>query len=262
MTQGEGFPPRILGGTGLMVGPLGVSASYGMPAKAVEMAFEQGMNYLYWGSIRRNGFAEGVRNLRAHRDRMVVVLQSFSPIGLFVERALHTGLKALGLEYADVLLLGYWNGRPPARIYDTCRRLQEQGRVKFVGVSSHKRTLFPKLLEDPIDIFHLRYNAGHRGAERDIFPKLPAGGGPGIASYTATSWKRLLNPKRTPRGERTPSAGDCYRFVLSNPAVHVCMTGAADEEQTRHALDALRKGPMSEEELAWMRRVGDILRGR
>jgi hypothetical protein len=35
--------PTTLGRTGLKVGRLGVSASYGIPATAVEMAFERGM---------------------------------------------------------------------------------------------------------------------------------------------------------------------------------------------------------------------------
>jgi len=42
------FEPRILGRTRLRVGPLGVAASYGVPASAVERAFHHGVNYLYW----------------------------------------------------------------------------------------------------------------------------------------------------------------------------------------------------------------------
>ena len=78
-------------------------------------------------------------------------------------------------------------------------------------------------------------------------------------AFTATSWKQLLNPKRIPPGERVPTATDCYRFVLSNPAVDVCMTGPANEAQADDALRAIDLGPMSEEELAWMRRVGDFI---
>ena len=62
-----------------------------------------------------------------------------------------------------------------------------------------------------------------------------------------------------PPGERVPSATDCYRFVLSNPAIHVCMTGPANEAHAAEALRAIELGPMNEEELAWMRRVGDYI---
>ncbi len=61
----------VLGRTGVEVGRLGISASYGMPA-AVEYAFERGVNCIYWGSLPRKAFAEGVRNLKRERERMVL----------------------------------------------------------------------------------------------------------------------------------------------------------------------------------------------
>jgi aryl-alcohol dehydrogenase-like predicted oxidoreductase len=104
---------------------------------------------------------------------------------------------------------------------------------------------------------HVRYNAVHTGAEREVFPHLPAERNrPGMVAFTATSWRQLLDPQRVPSGEKVPTAVDCYRFVLSNPAVDVCMTGPSTEEQAAEALKALDLGPMSEAELAWMRRVG------
>jgi predicted aldo/keto reductase-like oxidoreductase len=82
-----------------------------------------------------------------------------------------------------------------------------------------------------------------------------------MVAYTATSWRQLLNPNKTPPGERVPTAGDCYRFVLSRSEVDVCMTGPADAAQMQEALGALRQGPMSEDELEWMRRVGAWIHG-
>ena len=52
------FDRALLGRTGLPVGRLGISASYGVPTAAVEEAFERGVNYLYWGSIRRDAFGD------------------------------------------------------------------------------------------------------------------------------------------------------------------------------------------------------------
>jgi aryl-alcohol dehydrogenase-like predicted oxidoreductase len=102
----------------------------------------------------------------------------------------------------------------------------------------------------------------HAGAERDVFPHLPQEKPPGIVAFTATSWKQLLDPRRVPDGERVPTAADCYRFVLSNPAVHVCMTGPAKSEHVDQAIRALAQGPMSGDELAWMRRVGQAIYGK
>ena len=146
------------------------------------------------------------------------------------------------------------------RIRAACQRLREQGLVRHIALSTHNRPLVAQLAHDAdIEIFHVRYNAVHPGAERDIFPHLPPENPPGLVSFTATSWKQLLNPRRVPSGERVPTAADCYRFVLSNPSVDVCLTGPKTQEHVEEAIRAVAQGPMAEEELAWMRRVGQAI---
>jgi len=252
---------RILGGTGLEVGRLGMAASYGVPVKSVEQAFERGVNYLYWGSFRRGPFGQALRNLKPQRDRMVLVLQSYSRVAALMAPRVEIALSRLGFEYADVLLLGLWNHKLPQRILDAGRRLRERGLIRHIGISTHHRPLVSSISDDAdVGIVHVRYNAVHPGAEREVFPLLAGNGNrPGMVAFTATSRRQLLDAKRVPPGERVPTATDCYRFVLSNPAVDVCMTGPANEAQAAEALRALELGPMSAEELAWMRRVGDFI---
>jgi aryl-alcohol dehydrogenase-like predicted oxidoreductase len=242
----------------LRVGPLGVAASYGVPAAAVESAFERGVNYMYWGSRRSPRFADALRHLSRQRERMVLVLQSYSRVAALLDWSIERGLRALRFDYADVLLLGLWNRQVPERILDVARALQRRGLVRHLAVSSHNRPLVPTLAVGcDFDVLHFRYNAAHPGAELDIFPRLSAANAPGMVAYTATSWGRLLDPKKVPRGERVPTGADCYRFVLTRPEVNVCLTGPADSAQMEEALRAVELGPMSDEELAWMRRVGD-----
>jgi aryl-alcohol dehydrogenase-like predicted oxidoreductase len=233
--------PRALGRTGLMVGRLGVAAAYGAPAAAFEEAFERGCNYFYWGSLRR--------------ARIPALME------IFCERA----LKSLNLEAADVFLLGWHNRRPPARLLARALALKDKGRFRFLGLSGHNRRLFPELArEGSFDIFHVRYNAAHRGAETEVFPaleNLPPAARPGLVSYTATRWGQLLQQKHMPPGEAAPVASDCYRFALSHPAVDVCLTGPKNLAQMREALRTLDLGPLNEAELIRLRRVGDHLRG-
>lgn len=248
---------RTLGRSGLDVGRLGVAASYGVPAAAIEEAFEHGVNYLYWGSRRTAEFARALRNLARHRERMVLVLQSYSRVAGLVGWSLERALRTLGMEYADVLLLGMWRRRPPPRIMDACRSLRERGLVRRLAMSTHNRPAVAQLASDPdLEIFHVRYNAVHRGAEREVFNMLPDERPPGVVSFTATCWGQLLKSRRIPGGERVPTAGDCYRFVLAQPAVDVCLAGPADAAQMREAVDAARRGPLPPDELEWMRRVG------
>ncbi len=65
-----------------------------------------------------------------------------------------------------------------------------------------------------------------------------------------------------PKDERVPTATDCYRYVLTRPEVDVCMTGPSNAARMNEAFEALRRGPMTEDELAWMRRVGRAVTGK
>ncbi|MCC6858721.1 MAG: hypothetical protein IT158_09175 [Bryobacterales bacterium] len=253
---------RILGRTGLRAGRLGISASYGVPTEAVEHAVAGGVNYLYWGSRRTEAFARALRNLAPQRDRLILVIQSYSPFGSLIGPSLERALRALRFDHADILLLGMWNRPVPERVVDACRRLRARGLVRFLALSTHQRPLVPRMIASDFDLFHLRYNAVHRGAERDVFPHLPRGNRPGIVSFTATSWRQLLHHRRMPPDERVPTATDAYRFVLSEPAVDVCLTGPGSMAHVEQALEALRRGPMAPEELDWMRRVGAAIYGR
>lgn len=264
------FDQRVLGRTGLQVGRLGISASYGVPAEAVERAFERGVNYLYWGSRRTAAFGEALKRLRPKRDKFVLVIQSYTRAAGLMAWSLERALRSLNFDHADVLLLGMWNKPVAPKILDAARQLKQRGLVRFLGVSTHHRPLVPKIAAaNDFDIVHFRYNAAHPGAEKDIFPDLPAANRPGMVAFTPTSWGQLLGSApfymrahSLPKGERAPTATDCYRFVLSRPEVDVCMTGPSNAARMEEAFEALRRGPMTEAELEWMRRVGRAVAGK
>jgi aryl-alcohol dehydrogenase-like predicted oxidoreductase len=72
----------------------------------------------------------------------------------------------------------------------------------------------------------------------------------------------LVKSKRIPAVEKRPTAGDCYRFVITNPSVDVVITGPSNAEQLKQNLDEVKKGPLNEDELQWMYRIGDYVYGR
>lgn len=263
------FEEKIeLGSTGLKVGRLGIGSGYWAPATAIEEAFECGCNYLTWGTFIK-GFSphmrEALRNIRGkgERDRLVLSMFSYAHQSLLTEHFLVKGLKSVGMDYADVLILGFFPKPPSQRIIDGALRLRDKGLIRFIGVSGHNRKLFPQIQNAGIfDVFHVRYNAAHRGAETQIFPMMKKEKRPGIVNFTSTSMGRLLKQKRMPEGERAPTAVECYRFVLSHPSVDVCMSGARTREEMRQNLKILEQEPMKEEELRRMWRIGDSLRGK
>ena len=252
-----------LGRTGLEVGRLGISSSFMPPAYAFEEAFEKGCNYFTWGTFikgRSTAMKRAIQQIaaRGKRENLVLAMYTYAHNRLLTDLFLKKGLKALGTDYTDVLLLGYYNKMPSRRTLDGALELKEKGLVRFLGISSHTRSLFPILAREGIfDVFHIRYNAAHRGAETDIFPKLDLDNRPGIVSFTATRWKRLLSQKRMPPGETAPTAADCYRFALASPHIDVCMMGAATQQQMSENLKLLDQPTMTEQELARMRLIGD-----
>jgi aryl-alcohol dehydrogenase-like predicted oxidoreductase len=253
-----GFERVTLGRTGLEVSRLGVAASYGTDEAMVEEAVERGINYLWWGALRTKKMARGIRAVaRKDREDLVVVVHAISRKPTGISKLVDDALSQLGLDYIDVLLFAGHKRAPAPQLMEQVARLKEQGKLRFLALSTHQRPLIPKLEKDqPADIYHLRYNAAHVGAETEVFDHLPEEGGPGIVTFTSNRWGSLIDPARMPEGERPPSAADCYRFVLSHPRVHVACCGPANVEELRQNLECLERGPMSDEELERMRRIG------
>jgi len=142
-------------------------------------------------------------------------------------------------------------------------RLKEKGLVRFIGLSGHKRDLFPELRREGLfDVFHIRYSAVNSGAEVDAFPGLSGDDRPGVVAFTATAWGRLLSGRKMPAGDSPLRAADCYRFALSHPGVDVCMMGARSTDQVRENLRALDLGPLGADEMSRVRRIGDHVYGK
>jgi aryl-alcohol dehydrogenase-like predicted oxidoreductase len=113
--------------------------------------------------------------------------------------------------------------------------------------------------EGALDVLMLRYNAAHRGAEHDVFPYLK-NHNPGVINYTATRWTELTRrPRNWPNNAKVPDAGMAYRFVLTNPHVHVCLTAPRNERELRENIAAVEKGPLDEEEMSFMKKFGDAV---
>jgi aryl-alcohol dehydrogenase-like predicted oxidoreductase len=250
-----------LGKTGLKVGRLGWGASYNAPVKSYEEGFERGCNYFYW-LARRPNMKTALTNLcrQGKRDQLVISVQSYTRSPLLLERSLKKALKTLSLDHVDVFMLGYRNKFPSEKIMERILDLKKSGLCRFIGLSGHQRTLFPKLADQGLfDIYQVRYNAAHRGAETETFPYMKDNG---VISFTATRWGHLLKPGRIPKGEKPMTSSECYRFVLSNPNVHVCLSGPKNNEEMKAALKSLESPPLDVSEMERIRRIGDHVHKR
>lgn len=257
------FTTRVLGRVNKPVHRLGLALSFGLDARGFSAALERGLNYVFWGrgpKPLRELFREALR-----KDRERYVVATGPTLGYTrgsVRRSAERMLKILGTDYLDVLQL-YWLSRMSAwttGVVDELVKLRDEGKVRAIGTSIHDRPRAGKLAEQsPLDLLMIRYNAAHPGAEKDIFPHLAARQ-PSIVAYTATSWRRLL---RAPSGWTGPAmtAGDCYRFCLSNPSVDVVLTGPSSQQELEENLAAVERGPLTPDEEKWMRDYGRAVHG-
>lgn len=241
----------------------GISSSYGLDEAGIREAIDLGANYLFW-TRHMKPMCEVVRDV-VRRDRDRFVLATGPTFGYFpgaLRRSVEWALRETGSDYLDILQV-FWAGKMSAltpSVVDQMVRLREEGKVRAIGVSIHDRKRAGQLAaEGPLDFFMIRYNAAHPGAETDIFPYLPEKK-PVIAAYTATCWRKLLKP---PRGWLQPAAtaGDCFRFCLSNPHVDVVISAPKTAEQMRENMKALEAGPLTDDAMGRMRRLGQAVHG-
>jgi aryl-alcohol dehydrogenase-like predicted oxidoreductase len=260
----DDFLERQVPVLGKKVHRLGLAMNYGIDAGGMSAAIDHGVNYFFWTPFR-TGAVTPVLKAALARDREKYVVATGPTLGFFdggVRRGAEKLLKLLGTDYLDVFQL-FWVGVTSAITQGTLEalaRLKEEKKIRAIGVSIHDRARAGRLAEDsPIDLFMLRYNAAHPGAERDVFPHL-AKRHPAVTAYTATSWQKLLKrPKKWDGPAMTPA--DCYRFCLSNPNVDVTLCGPKTRAQLEENLTGLAKGPLSADEDAWMRRFGKAVHG-
>ncbi len=262
------FDPILLPKIDKTVLPMGIAGNYGLNSDDIRHAAERGANYWLYGA-RFGKVTEGIREvLKTDREAHVVAhLASLTTFGWQVRKQVEGVLKKLGTDYLDVFQLG-WLGtasRLTPAISDAVQQMKDEGKVRAFGISIHDRQRAGRLaLDSPLDLFMIRYNAKHPGAEQDIFPHLDARN-PALISYTALAWGQLIKPLKgldmppfpgmdSPLPALSPALA--YRFVLSDPHVHLVLTGPANRAQLDANLDSLEAGPLSDEEMAWVREYG------
>jgi len=239
------------------IGPLGDVCRLGLAtrgntrldADAVLEAVDRGVNYLNWCG-HPDGMREAVRSLGSRRGEVFVAVQLESRTAAAARRELRRLCAELNTDYLDVVTYYYvehpdeWreitSAGGAAEVVEAARH---DGRVRAIGLTSHQRPLAAAVAEGRLDLLMVRYNAAHRGAERDVFPVTAKSSTP-VVAFTCLRWGALLQPTPDdPSDFSPPSAVDCYRFTLAHPAVSVALMapdGVAELRQNLMLLDDWR----------------------
>ena len=252
---------------------MGIAGNYGIDSSDVEWDAEQGANYWVWGASFKKVTAGIKEVIRKSREKNVVALLGWGFFGRQIRQSVEKALRKLNTDYLDVFKLG-WLGRTSIYsqgVVDSLLKLKQEGKIKAIGTSIHDRQRAAQLaLDSELDLLMIRYNAKHTGAEEDIFPHLRKRN-PAIVSYTALAWQQLINPVKGIEVAPWPGSKEkakippltpelCYRFVLSNPHVHLVLTGPKNREQLMMNFRAMLQGSLTPEELNWIRQYGKLIR--
>ncbi len=269
------FSFRILPVIEKRVFRMGIAGNYGIDSSDVEWAAEQGANYWVWGASFKKVTAGIKEVIRKNREKNVVALLGWGFFGWQIRQSVEKALRKLNTDYLDVFKLG-WLGRTSIYsqgIVDSLLKLKQEGKVKAIGTSIHDRQRAGQLaLDSELDLLMIRYNAKHTGAEEDIFPYLKKRN-PAVISYTALAWQQLINPVKGIEMAPWPGSKEeakippltpelCYRFVLSNPHVHLVLTGPKNREHLMMNFKAMQQGTLTQEELNWIRQYGKLIKSK
>jgi aryl-alcohol dehydrogenase-like predicted oxidoreductase len=250
---------------GTPVYPVGLAGStFGLnepPIDVYRRGIERGINLFFWDPMFKN-MTEALKELPAEKRSSLFI---YGTIGFGgprqIRKALLKRLKMLNLEKLSGFTLGWVRSEFRVRqsIIHEMTDWKEKGLCDNIGLTAHRRVLAYKIYrKNKLDLFMLRYNAAHRGLERDFLDRLDPDNLPTVITYTTTRWRKLLHEPPGWKGA-IPRPGDLYRFSLSHPRVDAVLMSPGNIEELDSNLEILNEGPLKPDEMEFVRRFGDAV---
>jgi aryl-alcohol dehydrogenase-like predicted oxidoreductase len=245
---------------------LGLAAYPDQSPDCVQRAFEQGINFFFFYSPGQTHFIQELKLLvQQRRDRVIVASGSGSrtPAGLRAVR--RKILSAVNADTIDIFFAEYIHPGDdnttifgPGGVLDELQQWKSKGWIRLAGASSHDRKLAKELANDPrVDVLMHRFNMAHRKAGTEVFPTAIKTQTP-VVAFTATRWGTLLKP-HAKWADPPPTAADCYRYCLAQPAVQIVLTAPKSAIELDENLHVLKLPPMDHKSQAQWERFGDLV---
>jgi predicted aldo/keto reductase-like oxidoreductase len=247
---------------------LGLAAYPDQQEACARTAFRGGVNYFFFYSIGQQSVIRGLRPLlRRSREQIIVATGTGSRNRKGLDRVRRQLGRAVGLETLDVFFAEYVEAHANPReifgrdgVLAVLAEWKAAGLIRYAGATTHDRGLARRLIDSgQIDVLMLRFNMAHRKAADAVFPAARRAGVP-IIAFTATRWRTLL-AGHPDWDQPAPTATDCYRYCLSQPAVRIVLTAPSTTRQARESLTALATRPFGRRQTAAWNAYGDLVYG-
>jgi hypothetical protein len=246
--------------------------------EVVSAAFDAGVNFffvsadMHWPLYEntRRGLADLLARGGGVRDRVVVAGVCYPTQPEFCTAPFEELVAAVpGLNSLDVLLAGGaygWEFDRRLPVFEEHRRVGFLGN-RAVGATFHDRQAARAAVQvRQVDVAYLRYNPGHAGARRDVFPHLPARPRPLVFGFKSTFG--YVPPARMaefglPAADYwQPSITDHYRFALTPPEMDGLLIALRSPGEVAALGAALEHGPLTEEEEEYLMDVAGVAQGK
>jgi aryl-alcohol dehydrogenase-like predicted oxidoreductase len=245
---------------------LGLAAHPEQSPQCIQAAFNGGINYFFFYGPGHKEFIAGLRPLiKSHRNDVILASGSGSRTASGLRTARRKIFKAAGLEALDIFFAEYVNASDSEEaifgqdgVLDELQKWKAAGMIRYAGATAHDRQLAKRLAEDSrVDVLMHRFNMAHRKAADEVIPAARAARTP-VVAFTATRWGTLLKQQAGwPAGP--PSAADCYRFCLAQPAVRIVLTAPKSVAELNENISVLGLPPMNEEDCRRWHQFGDLI---
>jgi hypothetical protein len=246
-------------------------------AAVVPAAFDAGINFffvsadMHWPLYEqtRRGLVDLFARGGSVRDQVVVAGVCYPTQPEFCIAPFAELVEAVpGLKTIDVLLAGGaygWEFDRRLPVYEEHRRDVFLGN-RAIGASFHDRSAaLEAVRQRQVDIAYVRFNPGHAGARRDVFPQLPPHPRPLLFGFKSTFG--YAPPARMadfglPAAEYWhPAITDHYRFALTPPEMDGLLVSFREPSEVSALVEALALGPLTEEEESYLIDVADVASG-
>ena len=238
-TQGK-LTYRVLGKTGLKVTTVGYGCMITSDPTVIARAADMGINYFDTCRSYQGGQNERMVGAALGAKPKDIFLSSKcdtrTAAGILAE--LDTSLKELNTDHLDVWLLHNKNtvADIPDELVDAQRRAKQQGKVRFIGVSTHELpTVVDRIIECKLDMLQTMYSFASAASYGPAIEKLHTAG---VGVVAMKVMARALPPRG--RGAAAPPpepkrpanfAPAALKWVLNNPLIGTTVPSMTDIDQ-------------------------------
>ncbi len=248
--QNNQMPERVLGKTGMKVPILSMGVMRADNQSIVRAAYNSGVIFFDTANGYQNGrneemlgefFADKPRNsfyiaTKAKMDMGDKAAESFLD-------KFNTSMKRLKMEYVDILYIHALSNAEEVNykpIVDVLVQLKKEGRVKFVGISTHSNE--PQVIDAMIangnyDVVLTSYNFSQKHLDA-LNPALERAVKAGLGVVAM----------KTMAGAKGVDAKAALKWALQNPNIHTAIPGYVSFDQLEDCLDAVAHLELNDEE--------------